>query len=880
MALTPGTRLGVYDVTAQIGEGGMGEVYRATDTKLKRQVAIKILPPSLAADHDRLARFQREAELLASLNHPNIAAIYGLDESGGITALVMELVDGEDLAQRIARGAISLAEALPIAKQIAEALEAAHEQGIVHRDLKPANVKVRNDGTVKVLDFGLAKAMELTPAASPSVTNSPTITTPVTTQAGMLLGTAAYMSPEQAKGRAVDRRADVWAFGALLYEALSGTRAFPGEDVSDTLANVLKTEPDWSKIPADVPPRIRLVLRACLQKDPKQRLGDLQSVRLALEGTFDTAATQSAMVSSSTPGGRLRWIVAVATAAVVLAGLGAALYYRPAAVPRGDVTRLSVAPPLETSLTLGAGGGVNVHPSISPDGRKVTFSAFAVDGSRVLGLRDFSSVDAEVIPNTKGADRPFWSPDGRYLGFVANGQLRKLAVAAAGTPETICPARDNSGSTWNAMGVIVFSSEGSLYRVDAGGGRPALVKKHADSDRYVYPQFLPDGRTILYTAVSQNEKENGAFVVTLDTGATKRVIDASYKVVYSHGYLLSLQNGDLFAQVFDVRRLQVSSEPRRLPDRVGYDYNADREAEFDASDSGQLVYLPPQSNTDQLTWFDRSGRVIQTVGPVGEYRVPELAPDGKKLAFDRLPAGSAGSQIWVLDLDTDTSTRITSNRSNDWAPLWSPDGSTLVFSSDRDGPVPSLYLHAADGQGSDRLLLRADFETRAQSWNASGLVVSGRGLQLLNPEDRTLAPLPNTGSFHARFSPDGKFLAYDSFESGTSQVYMRRFPISSERWQVSPKGGIQPRWKADGRELYYANLDGKLMAAEIQLEPRVTIGREATLFQTPLGALAFEGLRSAYNVAADGSRFLLSNPAHRGTISIIVVLNWPAIVQR
>ncbi|HEV3140174.1 MAG TPA: protein kinase, partial [Vicinamibacterales bacterium] len=670
---------------------------------------------------------------------------------------------------------------------------------------------------------------------------------------GMLVGTAAYMSPEQAKGRAVDKRTDIFAFGCVVYEMLTGKRAFDGEDVADILSAVLRSEPDWTRLPANVPASVRNLLRLCLEKNAKNRRSDATDVRLDIEQALNApTAAHASPAPSPSPRAResIAWIAAATalTAAAVLA----VIHFRPTAAIAGDVTRLSVDAPLDTTLEATVAPTFNARPAISPDGRKVAFIADAADGSRVLSLRDLSAVDAQVIPNTKGADRPFWSPDGRYLGFVANGQLQKIAVSAAGAPETICPVSGRFfGATWNAAGVIVFASLPSLYRVDAQGGRPAVFKEPANQARLMYPQFLPDGRNVLYTAIASSAPERGAFVASLDTGVTTRLSDAEYKVVYSRGYLLSAQNGALFAQAFDTNRLQLVGDVRRLPDRIGYSYNATREAAIAASESGHLVYVSPLPGNEQLTWFDRSGKVAQKVGGVGEYRVPALSPDGRKLAFDRIPPANDGRKVWVLDLETETLTRITASRSNDWAPLWSPDGRTLVFSSDRDGPYASLYVHSADGQGADRLLLK-DFDPRAQSWGTAGIVISGQGMQLLNPEDQSVSRLDDLGPFHAQFSPDGKFIAYDGPESGTNEVYVRRYPPSSERWRVSLKGGIEPHWKADGRELFYLSLDGRLIAAKIQLEPQVNIGREETLFQTSYRSVAeFAGFRSSFVVAPD-----------------------------
>ena len=527
LALTPGTRLGVYEITAQIGEGGMGEVYRATDTTLSRQVAIKILPDVFAADPERLARFEREARTLASLNHPHIAAIYAVEKSAGIQALVMELVEGDDLSQRIARGAVPLDEALPIAKQIAEALEAAHEQGIIHRDLKPANIKVRTDGTVKVLDFGLAKAMESAPGSSPGMSMSPTITTPAMTQAGMILGTAAYMSPEQAKGRVVDKGSDVWAFGAVLYEMLAGRRVFEGDDVSDTLARILMKEPDWTILPATVPPAVVNVLRRCLQKDRRQRIRDLGDVSLALEGAFETAASQTP--ASATPAwlrGRLPW-VALALAALVIVALAipTVRHLRETPPPAPPETRTEIVTPATADP---------VSFALSPDSQQIVFVASG-DGASRLWLRSLSATTAQPLatttaqplPGTEEAITPFWSPDGRSIGFFAGNALKRLDLGG-GRPQTLAPAFAARGGTWSADGVIVFAASNAnpLMRVAATGGPAVAVTTLGPQQQsHRFPHLLPDGRQFLFY-VPGGQDAAGIYLGSLNGSTPTRLTPA------------------------------------------------------------------------------------------------------------------------------------------------------------------------------------------------------------------------------------------------------------------------------------------------------------------------------------------------------------------
>ena len=570
MALTPGTRLGVYEVTAQIGEGGMGQVYRATDTKLKRQVAIKILPPSLAADHDRLARFQREAEVLASLNHPNIAAIHGLEESGGMTALVMELVEGDDLSQRIARGAIPLDDALPIAKQIAEALEAAHEQGIIHRDLKPANIKVRADGTVKVLDFGLAKAMEPVGAAAASASMSPTLSLHAT-QAGMILGTAAYMSPEQARGKTVDTRADIWAFGCVLFEMLAGRRAFEGDDVPEILSRVLQRDPDWARLPANLPPSIPKLLRLCLQQDVRQRRQSAGDVRIDLEHALvgPTGVTAAAIPVRGT---RVAWVVAAATALIAVAfSIPAVRHLRetPSSTPAtGDVVRLSILPPdkmLFTGHSAATVGGPQL--ALSPDGRAIAFVAAAPGARPTLWHRSLDAVTAHLLPGSEGAESPFWSPDDRWIGYFADGKLKKMP-ASGGPSQVIADAPDNRLASWGPDDTILFSTGiTGILRVSSSGGMVTPVTE-LDTSRqegsHRFPQFLPDGRHFLFMVRSNLADQAGAYAGSLDGKTKKLLVRGNTAALYvPSGHVLFLDGDTLMGQAFDAERLELRGQAFR-----------------------------------------------------------------------------------------------------------------------------------------------------------------------------------------------------------------------------------------------------------------------------------------------------------------------------
>jgi len=902
LALTSGTRLGVYEVTAQIGEGGMGQVYRALDTKLKRQVAIKILPPSLAADRERLARFQREAEVLALLNHPHIAAIYGLEESGGITALVMELVEGEDLSQRIARSAIPLEEALPIAKQMAEALEAAHELGIIHRDLKPANIRVRSDGTVKVLDFGLAKTMEV--VAGRDFSQSPTITTPAMTQAGMILGTAAYMSPEQARGKTVDKRADIWAFGAVLFEMITGKRAFPGDDLTDTLAAVVKLDPPWDAISEDVPARVRQVLRVCLQKDPGQRAQAIGDVRLALEGAFETVASVTPTVSPVAWRTRERaaWAASLVVVSLVGLALGAFAFRRQAPADVRAV-RFLVFPPDGWSVTTGTPDGPLLAPlAVSPDGSRIAFVGTATTGgSRRLWVRELSTLSAKELRGTEGASSPFWSPDGQSLGFFADGQLKRIAVAS-GSAVTLCGGvTAPGGGTWSRDGVIVFAPSATLalQKVSASGGVPSAATVRGDGELgHRRPSFLPDGRHFLYSVV-----DGAIYLASLDstdrTLLTK--IPTNGNVLYADGHLLFVRDTTLMAQPFDLRQLTLTGEPVPVAEQVQVtrQYGA-----FSVSDAGVLVYQTGTGlATDrQLTWFDRVGQRLGTIEKPGSYVAVAISPDGTRVAMDRSEPGQPDNaeDVWVHDFARSTSMRFTFDRADDFMAVWSPDGSHLAWSTKRDGQY-NLYRKGSNGAGLDQALFKSSDNKVPDDYSPDGRfllygVEAAGGFELwllpLTGDDKKPKPYLQQDGFNvtqARFSPDGRFVAYTSNASGRPEVYVQPFPEpASGKWMVSREGGIQPRWRRDGRELFYISADSKVMAVPVSTVPNFTPSAPIALFAVPIfGGGTTTRSDTRYDVTSDGQKFLI-NAVLPGTTAarpvppapITVVLNWTAGLKR
>jgi eukaryotic-like serine/threonine-protein kinase len=909
LALTPGTRLGAYEVTAQIGEGGMGQVYRATDTKLKRQVAIKILPPSLAADPDRLARFQREAEVLASLNHPNIAGIYGLEESGGMTALVMELVEGEDLSQRLARGAIPVDEALPIAGQIADALETAHEQGIIHRDLKPANIKVRPDGTVKVLDFGLAKALEPAGNARADPTNSPTITTPAMTQVGMILGTAAYMSPEQAKGRSADKRSDVWAFGCVLFEMLTGQRAFAGDDVSETLAAILMREPDWTAWPSGIPQHIATVAKRCLQKDRKARIPDISAARFLMAEASGFLAAPPADVATLRRRGGQRKAASVVAAATMLALAGVAfIHFREKAPASPVLMRLEVLPPDKTMLQKFA---------VSPDGRKIAFYAVGADGAGGVWVRSFDSAESRRLAETRPSPSITWSPDSRFVAFPGGDALNKLMKVdvSGGPPQTICDIKSIiTGGSWNRDGVIIFGSfGGGTWRVSAAGG-PASPVTALDVSRqetgHSTPVFLPDGRHFLYLRQSGLPENIGIYLGALDATpeqqALTRLVATGFSPVYAPspdpnvGYVLFLRESALQAQPFDVARLQMAGEPVRIAEHVKSIFEF---GFFGVSDNGILAYQTGDAigaNALQLTWFDRRGTNLGAAVAQGYYLSLRLSPDASRVAVTRMDLSSVSSNIWLDELTRNTLTRFTSAKVGDADPVWSPDGAHVAYASVRSGRT-GLYQKAANGAGGEQLLLEPSGSRNLDDWSRDGHFLLYSQVDSKTRADLWVMPLAGDrqptvyvnsefNETHGQFSPDGHWIAYASDESGRPEIYVRPFPLTADsgKWTVSNGGGVMPRWRRDGKELFFLTTNfHTVMVAEVSNTPSFTASVPVPAFSASIqnNAATGGGGSDSFNwdVTADGKKFLLATVAtqeHLPQPAISVVLNWTALLKQ
>jgi len=871
VALSPGTRIGSFEITAPIGAGGMGEVYRATDVNLGRQVAIKVLPDTLARDGDRLARFDREAKTLASLNHPNIAALYGLEKSDGQTALVMELVEGSTLADRIAAGPIPVGEALPIAKQIAEALEAAHEQGIIHRDLKPANIKVRPDGTVKVLDFGLAKAMDPAAGASPNVSVSPTITSPAMTRAGMILGTAAYMSPEQARGRQVDRRADIWAFGAVLFEMLTGTRAFPGDELSDVLVSVLTRDPDWAALPATLAPRAMELLQRCLQRDVKKRRRDAGDLVLDLEHLLQERPEPVASAPASRSG-RWGWTAAGVLAAIAIAATGLSLRPQPSA----REMRLSMSTPTRGSAEF----------AISPDGTSVVISGL---GGRTVWLRRLDKAEPQAIAGINTEARlPFWSADGRFVCYWSAGKFWK--IDPSGGPATVFLETPSgfTGATINPDGTMIFGASltSPLYRIPIAGGQPVAITRLETTRAYghMQPRFLPDGKHFLFFATGPADAQ-GVYLGSLDSDVVKRLVAAdAHGEFLVPGYVAYVSGGALVARTLDLTRGELTGEAQVIAESVSYTA-ATGHALFSVSTNGHIVYRSSAADRRQLTWYDRrTNRSSPATEPDSNgQEVAELSPDGRLVALDRTVQGNR--DIWLLDLARGTVPRFTFNPAQDGLPAWSPDSKQIVYESKRSGPY-DLYVKAVDGAGVERPLLESPYDKWPMDWSRDGANVlyyevnpkGGGDLRALklpsnaaaNNDTIPVATTPFDESF-GQFSPDGRWVAYQTNESGRPEVVVQSFPNPGTRRQVSIEGGTQPRWSRDGKELYFVSLDSRLMAAKLA----VAAGSVEPAAATALFPLRLSGVpKHQYSVGADG-RFLVNEVVEDSASSLLtIVVNW------
>ncbi len=873
-----GKTLAHYEIASRLGKGGMGEVYQAKDKKLGRDVAIKVLPEEFARDSDRVARFQREAKLLASLNHPNIAAIHGLEESGGTNFLVLELVQGETLSDQLKRGSIAVEESLKLALQIAEALEAAHEKGVIHRDLKPGNIKITPDGKVKVLDFGLAKAYA-GDRDDVNLSNSPTLSD-AATQQGMILGTAAYMPPEQAKGKTVDKRADIWAFGVVLFEMLTGRQLFTGETVSETLASVLKSEPEWKRLPVNLHPRIRFLLERCLEKEPKNRCGSINEARVEIQKVLsDPSGVLAQPAAAVEPRKGLRMILpwVAMTAILCILGAGVAVWKLKPSEPR-QIMRFDYELPEGLQLSS------NAPLAVSPDGKQIVFST-----NKGLYLRSVDELAAKPIAGTDGpVDQPFFSPNGKSIGYfsIADRQLKKIAISG-GAPVTLCAVAQPIGAYWNTDDTILYGQFpiGPIMRVSANGGTPeALIKPKGEF--LVAPQVLPDGKSVLYTAGASSSQMR-IMVHSLESGESKELfagVGARYLRAGHIVYGLP-NNSSLFAVPFDVDKLEATGGQVPVVEGV---------IEATVSDAGTLAYIPGTASSAggagrTLVWVNREGREESLGAPLNVYRHPNISPDGKRVA---LTIGGDNPDIWIWDSVRKTLTRLTFDKANDLQSIWTPDGKRIVFASTREGPLQSLYWKAADGtgviekigsmpdlallpwcwsgDGKTLIMLETDF---GQKWDIGMLSMEG---------DRARKPLLHEDpvELNPKISPNGEYMAYASAESGQVEVYVRPFPdVNKGKWQVSTSGGNSPLWSPDGQELFYLKEDNSVMAVAVEMKPAFTLGTPRKLFSGSFANGVGEG--TPWDIHPDGKRFLMIKPSRSLPSTeapprpkITVVVNW------
>ncbi len=896
MALSAGTRVGSYEITDSLGAGGMGEVYRARDTKLDRDVAIKVLPDLFAEDPERLARFQREARTLAALNHPNIATIHGIEESSTVGAglsrpmhaLVMELVEGETLAERIATSAIPIDEALRIAHQIAEALQAAHEQGIIHRDLKPANIKVRPDGTVKVLDFGLAKALEA-PAGSSALSMSPTITSPaMATGVGVLLGTAAYMSPEQAKGKPADKRSDIWAFGCVLYEMLTGRHAFQGDDVTETLAAVVLREPDWNALPADLSPAIRVLLRRALERDRRKRLADAAAALVLIEEApslaspwaKDGASHELRLVGAGTR--RRTALTAAASLAIGGVLVGALVWWvmrpSPPAVVWSEITTSGTA-----ALSIqGNDSGV----AITRDGSRVIYR-----GVNQLLVRALDQLQPSVLSGLGGPRNAFLSPDGDWVGYF-DGQNTLKKVAITGGPAVTIAKLDGTtprGATWGADGHIVYATNlpgTGLRRIPAAGGETTVLTKpnsEGGEREHVWPEFLPMGRGVLFTIMDNTGLENSQVAVfDFATGTYKVVLRGGHDAHYlATGHLVYGAAGTLRAVPFNLDRLEVTGTP--VPVLEGVQTAASGAVDAAIAANGTLVYVPGRAlpaALRSLVWVTREGREEPIPAPLRAHFTLRLSPDGSRAAID---IRDQENDVWVWDFPRRTLTRLTFAPEVEFFPIWTPDARRVVFT--RGG---ELFARGADGTGVEEKLSSTQANAMSFSPDGKQLIVTYQNdvgvVRLGGKGDITPLVRSMFAEGLGELSPDGQWLAYQSNESGQDQIYVHPFPnVGGGRWQISPSGGTKPVWARNGRELFYLESGGALVTVSIQTQPSFSAGNPNKLFDAPYFSAV--NMRS-YDATPDGRRFLFIKDTAGAAAtdapspSIVVVQNWTEELKR
>jgi len=881
MTLPPGTKLGRYEIRSKLGEGGMGEVYRAYDEAMHRDVAIKVLTAALSSDKDRLARFEQEAQTAGSLNHPNILVIHHIETHEGAPYIVSELLDGETLRERMGGVALSQRKALEYALQIAQGLAAAHEKGIVHRDLKPENVFLTRDGRIKILDFGLAKLTGTD--GTPSQAEAPTRR--VNTDPGMVMGTIGYMSPEQVRGRPTDHHSDIFSFGAILYEMLSGRRAFRGESTADTISAILREDPpDLSSTNRNINPALERVVNHCLEKNPEQRFNSARDLAFAIEALSGPTTTsgETATILTKLPSVKTerRAFIPWAIAAVLLIACAtlALLYFWPRPTDKRAISFAIEIPDKASDI-----GDL----AISPDGRLIVFAA-NIDGKSFLFLRSLDSVELKLLPGTDDAYLPFWSPDNRYIGFFANNKLKKIDTNGSST-QTICDSGGSSGGTWNSDGVILFSSQGQpLRRVAAAGGQPTVaLTLEAKAIQHDYPLFLPDGRHFLYCSWDGNPTSTEFYVGGLD-GTRRQLFTVNSNLGYAApGYLLFARGNTLMAQAFDASKLALSGEPYPVLEHMAFDAGSSF-AYFSVAANGTLAFRKSTDNGRQLIWVDRSGKQIGAVGPPGAYNDVMLSPDGARAAIQKIDG--TNSDVWIMDLVRGAPLRFTFAETAEDNPSWSPDGKYLIYTSTNTANHTNFFRKNASGGGTEEKIFESDAAIDdGTDWSSDGKYLLFEQGNPSTLQDVWVLPLDGSGSTHVllnsqfseyqpRFSPDAHWFAYVSNESGRAEIYVQTFPLSGGKWQISTGGGAQPHWRHDGKELYFIGPDRKLMAVDVKLGATFEVGTPKALFQTQVSAFSSP---NRYDVSADGQKFLINSSVQETSRAPLeVMVNWGAGLKK
>jgi eukaryotic-like serine/threonine-protein kinase len=883
MTLAVGTKLGRYEIRSQIGAGGMGEVYCAFDPNVNREVAIKVLPSAYSEDKDRLARFEHEAQAAGSLNHPNILTIHHIEAHVSSPYIVSELLEGETLRDRMNGAALPLRKAIDYALQTAHGLAAAHEKGIIHRDLKPDNLFVTKDGRVKILDFGLAK---LIGAFDGSQSQTDVPTRRVDTDPGVVMGTIGYMSPEQLRGKPTDHRSDIFSFGAILYEMLSGKRAFRGESTADTMSAILREDPpDLAETNKNINPALERVVNHCLEKNPEERFHSARDLAFAIEALSGSAGTSGStttvLASLPTSKKKKRELVAWALAGVFLVTTAviAWLYFRRAPTTERPV-RFVIAMPENTSEVS--------DPVISPDGQTVAFIAIS-EGSRFLYTRVLGSIQAQRLAGTEDALSPFWSPDSNYIAFFSNNKLKKIQPTG-GLAQTLCDVQSAYGGTWNQYGEILvsFDTKG-INRVPAAGGASTRVLNLDESRQELaqaWPRFLPDGRHFIYQSWNGRSDDSAIFVASIEGGNRKLLLKADSSPLYAQpGYILFSRGPTLMAQSFDAEKLQLSGEPFPIAEQVAY-AAANSYSSVSVSQNGVMVFLSGNVSNRQLVWFDRNGKQLGLIGTTAEYNDIVLSDDGKRLAMQKLVDGN--SDIWLMDLARGAQSRFTFDAATEDNPVWSPDGKLITFSSgslNADAVAFNLFRKVSSGAGNQEILLKTDLSKEATDWSNDGRFIifqtytqkTGGDIWVL-PLAGDLKPYPlletEFEETQAFFSPDGRWFAYTSNETGRTEVYVQSFPQTGGKWLISTAGGSQPHWRGDGKELFYIAPDKTLMAVDINAGFTLETSTPRALFTTQVSSYSAP---SRYVVTADGHRFLINGPGGEASQTpVTVVMNWTA----